>query len=101
MLTLYHHGSSVCAAKVRIVLAEKDLPWNGVYMDILKGEQFDPAYLKMNAKAVVPTLVHDGKVILESTIISEYLDEVFPVVPLKSADAYSRAKMRLWTKAVD
>ena len=71
MLTLYHHGSSVCAAKVRIVLAEKNLPWKGVYMDILKGDQFDPAYIRLNPKAVVPTLVHDERVILESTVISE------------------------------
>ena len=48
MITLYHHGSSVCAAKVRIVLAEKALPWDGVYVDILRGDQFDPAYVKLN-----------------------------------------------------
>ena len=86
MITLYHHGSSVCAAKVRIVLAEKSLPWEGIYVDILRGDQFDPAYVKLNSKAVVPTLVHDGKVIIESTVICEYLDECFPDPPLKPAD---------------
>ena len=101
MITLYHHGSSVCAAKVRLVLAEKSLPWDGVYIDILRGDQFDPAYMKLNPKAVVPTLVHDGKVILESTVINEYLDETFPDPPLKPADPVHRAAMRLWTKAVD
>jgi glutathione S-transferase len=101
MLTLYHHGSSVCAAKVRIVLAEKSLPWDGVYVDILRGDQFAPDYVKLNPKAVVPTLVHDGKVILESTVIAEYLDEAFPDVPLKPADPVHRAAMRVWTKAVD
>ena len=65
MIKLYHRGSSVCAAKVRIVLAEKSLPWEGIYVDILRGDQFDPAYMKLNPKAVVPTLVHDGKVIIE------------------------------------
>ena len=85
MITLYHHGSSVCAAKVRIVLAEKSLPWDGVYVDILRGDQFDPAYMKLNPKAVVPTLVHDGKVIVESSVICEYLDETFPDPPLKPA----------------
>jgi len=101
MITLYHHGSSVCAAKVRIVLAEKSLPWQGVYVDILRGDQFDPAYMKLNPKAVVPTLVHDGKVIIESSVICEYLDEAFPDPPLKPADPEYRAAMRLWTKAVD
>ncbi len=101
MLTLYDHGSSVCAAKVRIVLAEKSLPWERIYIDILRGDQFDPAYMKLNPKAVVPTLVHDGKVIIESAVICEYLDEAFPDPPLKPADPEHRAAMRLWTKAVD
>ncbi len=101
MLDLYHHGSSVCAAKVRIVLAEKGIEWKGHYIDILKGDQFDPDYMKLNPKAVVPTLVHDGRVILESTVICEYLDEVFPEPALKPADPVARATMRLWTKAID
>ena len=101
MITLYHHGSSVCAAKVRIVLAEKSLPWEDVYIDILRGDQFDPAYMKLNPKAVVPTLVHDGKVIVESSVIGEYLDEAFPDPPLKPAAPAHRAAMRLWTKAID
>ena len=74
--TLYHHGSSVCAAKVRLAMAEKDLQWNGVYIDILKGEQFNPDYLKLNPKGVVPTLVHDDLVIPDSTVIIEYLDQI-------------------------
>jgi glutathione S-transferase len=101
VLELYHHGSSVCAAKVRVALAEKGLVWQGHYIDILKGEQFDSAYVALNAKAVVPTLVHDGHAIVESTVICEYLDEVFASPPLKPADPRQRAEMRLWTKAVD
>ena len=101
MLELYHHGSSVCAAKVRFVLSEKGLQWKSHYVDILKGEQFHPAYLKLNPKAVVPTLVHDGEVLVESTVICEYLDEAFPDPPLKPAGVMDRARMRLWTKAVD
>ncbi len=102
MLELYHHGSSACAAKVRFALAEKDLDWTGHYVDILKGEQFDTAYLKINPKAVVPTLVHDGEVILESTVICEYLEDAFPEAPpLFPKGAIERAKARLWTKAVD
>jgi len=49
----------------------------------------------------VPTLVHDGRVIVESTVINEYLDEVFPEVSLKPNDPQARATMRVWTKAVD
>jgi glutathione S-transferase len=101
MIELYHHGSSVCAAKVRLVLAEKGLDWKGHYVDILAGDQFQPDYMKLNPKAVVPTLVHDGEVITESTVICEYLDEVAPSPPLKPAAAVDRARMRRWTKAVD
>lgn len=101
MFTLYHHGSSVCAAKVRLALAEKKLPWTGVYLDILKGDQFAPDYLALNPKAVVPTLVHDDKVIPESTVIVEYLDLIHPENPLHPRDPYLYTKARMWTKAVD
>ena len=101
MLELYHHGSSVCAAKVRLALAEKGLDWDGHYLDILKGDQFAPEYRKLNPKAVVPTLVHDGAVIVESTVICEYLNVVFPDPPLIPAVPVQRAKMRCWTKAGD
>jgi ganglioside-induced differentiation-associated protein 1 len=50
MLKLYHHGSSVCAAKVRMFLDEKEIEWEGVYIDILKGDQFQANYLKINQK---------------------------------------------------
>jgi glutathione S-transferase len=101
MIELYHHGSSVCAAKVRLVLAEKGAEWQGHYIDILKGDQFSPEYMKINPKAVVPTLVHDGHPILESSVICEYLDEIFADPPLKPIGPRERAEMRLWTKAVD
>lgn len=101
MLELYHHGTSVCAAKARILLAEKGLDWVSRYVDILKGEQFAPDYLKLNPKHVVPTLVHDGKVIRESTIIGEYIDDVFPDPPLKPDIALDRVTMRMWTKRLD
>jgi glutathione S-transferase len=101
MLELYHHGSSVCAAKVRLALAEKGLPWEGHYLDILKGEQFRPDYLAINPKAVVPTLVHDGDVITESTVICEYLEETFADRSIYPATPSARARVRVWTKAVD
>ena len=100
-LELYHHGSSVCAAKVRFYLAEKDLPWEGHYIDILKGEQFDPEYIKLNPKAVVPTLIHNGAVIRVSSNICEYLDAVFPERQVRPAYPFLRAGVRYWTKAVD
>lgn len=101
MLELYHHGSSACAAKVRFALEEKRLPWTGRYVDILRGEQFEPEFLALNPKAVVPVLVHDGAVLTESTVICEYLDEVFPEISLMPHAPLERARVRVWTKAVD
>lgn len=100
-IELYHHGSSVCAAKVRLALAEKGIKWDGHYLDILAGEHHNPKYLKLNPKAVVPTLVHDGQVIRESTVICEYVDDAFSGPELKPKDPLIKANMRLWTKLVD
>src|SRR5260370_37913453 len=68
MLELYHSINSVCAQKVRIALAEKGLSYKQHLMR-LGGDQFDPAYMKLNPNAVVPTLLHDGQVVIESSVI--------------------------------
>ena len=99
-LHLYHHNSSVCAAKVRIALAEKGLAWDGTLMT-LKGDQFDPSYLRLNPNAVVPTLVHDGRAIIESNVILEYLDDAFPTPPLRPFEPADRADMRLLFQRLD
>lgn len=86
---------------MRFALAEKNLTWTSRYVDILAGEQFRPEFLALNPKAVVPVLVHDGAVIVESTVICEYVDEVFPEHPLYPRSPLERARVRVWTKAVD
>jgi glutathione S-transferase len=101
MLELYQFGNSVCAQKVRITMWEKGLEWKTHEVNLFTGEQYKPEYLKLNPKAVVPTLVDDGNAINESTLICEYLDEVYPEPSLVPSDAYGRAKMRIWSKAVD
>lgn len=101
MLELYQFGNSVCAQKVRLTLAEKGLEWETREVNLFRSEQYDPEYLKLNPKGLVPTLVHDGRPIIESTLICEYLDETFPDPRLVPLNAYERTKMRLWSKAVD
>jgi glutathione S-transferase len=62
MLKLYDGTTSVCAIKVRLVLFEKAIPFESRNIDLRAGDQFDPAYLKLNPNAVVPTLVDgDGR----------------------------------------
>jgi glutathione S-transferase len=101
MLTLYDFGNSVCCQKVRITMRVKELTWDSVKVDLFRAEQYDPKYLKLNPKGIVPTLVHDGKPIIESTLICEYLDDTFPEPRLTPFDAWQRTRMRLWSKMVD
>ncbi|MEM5477394.1 glutathione S-transferase family protein [Pacificibacter sp. AS14] len=74
MLILYHGSTSVCSQKVRVGLAELGLSYDSVILDLQKGDQFAPDYRKLNPSAVVPTLVNDGLVVVESSLILEYLD---------------------------
>ncbi len=101
MLELYHYWDSVCSFKVRLVLAEKGLDWAERHVDLLAFGQLSPDYLALNPNGVVPTLVHDGVPVTESSVINEYLDEVFPDPPLKPADPLERARMRVWVKYED
>lgn len=101
MLFLYHGTTSVCAAKVRLALAEKELAWEGEVLDLQRGDQHRPDYRKLNPNGVVPTLVHDGQVVIESTLILEYLEDAFPQHALMPADPYARARARLWMKKID
>ena len=104
MLELYHYDHSTAAQKIRIALAEKNLDWKSHHLDtsVAAREHFSPEYLKINPRGIVPTLVHDGRVIRESQVILEYLEDAFPDHnSLRPVDPYERAQMRLWTKLVD
>lgn len=101
MLELYHDWRSFCSIKVRLCLAEKGLQWESHFVDLIKLEHTRPEYLSLNPNGVVPTLVHDGVPIHESTLINEYLDEVFPDTPLMPDDPVARARARFWVKFED
>lgn len=101
MIALYHNDMSVCAQKVRFVLGEKTLKWESHHLNLRAGDQQKPDYMKLNPNAVVPTLVDGGKVIIESTVINEYLDDAYPEPSLRPSDAFERARMRLWTHQLD
>ena len=101
MIELYHFGFSTCSQKVRLVLAEKKLTFDSHEINLLAGGQHDPAYVKLNPNHVVPTLVHDGRVLVESSLIIAYLDDAFPKPPLRPADALGRYAVARWIKHVD
>jgi glutathione S-transferase len=100
-LALYHNDMSSCAQKVRLMLHEKGLEWESRHLDLRAGEHQKDWYIKLNPRAVVPTLIDGDIVVPESNVINEYLDERFPDQPRRPANPFGRAKMRLWTKQLD
>lgn len=101
MLKLYKAGNSICTQKVLITLDLKALEFGTQDVDLFNNEQYRPEYLAINPKGVVPALVHEGHIVTESTLICEYLDDIFPTPPLLPVDAYARTRVRKWSKAVD
>ena len=95
MIKLYDFKSSPNCQRVKVVLAEKNLPYEIVPIDLQKKEQKTPEYLKLNPYGKVPVLTDDSTVLYESLIINEYLEEKYPNPPLMPKDPAKRAKARI------
>lgn len=100
-VVLYHGLASTCSKKVRMCLYEKDVPFESRLLDLQKFEQHQPEYLAINPNGVVPTIVHDGHTIIESSVIIEFIDDAYSHNSLKPVSVYDRAAMRLWIKCSD
>jgi glutathione S-transferase len=100
-LQLYHYEPSANSMKPLLCLAEKGIPYESHYIDLHNFEQHSAAFVALNPNGQVPVLVHSGAVITESTVINEYLDEVFPGTRLVPQEPVARARMRIWNKFVD
>ena len=101
MLELYNFSQSTCSQKVRICLAEKKLDWLDRRLLSKERHHISQEYLKLNPNGVVPTLVHDGVPIIESSVILQYLDDAFPEPPLAPRDPKTAARMRAWLAFFD
>jgi len=103
VLELYHAHISTCSQKVRLCLAEKGLDWMSHPIEFATGDHLKPAYLALNPNGVVPTLVHDGRPVIDSSVISEYLEEIAPEhgSVLMPRDAYGRAEVRAWLRYIE
>jgi len=101
MLELYHGEPAANSLKSMLCLNEKGLDFVSHFLDLHEFEQHSPEYVKVNPNGQVPALVHDGAVITESTLINEYIEDVFPEPRLRPADPLARWQMRYWTKFVD
>jgi glutathione S-transferase len=93
MLTLYDAARCPYCARVRIVLAEKDVEYEPIEIDLTDR----PAWIyEKNSTGRVPVLEEDGWLLPESAVIMEFLDERYPDPPLLAADPADRALARLW-----
>ena len=99
---LYNAPQSTCSQRVRFVLNAKDQKYEEKKLDLLAGDQLKPEYLALNPNGVVPTLDHDGQLVIDSTVIIEYLDEVVPdQANFTPREPVKRAAMRALMRFID
>jgi len=101
LIELYHNAASSCSQKVRLILEEKGIEWKSHEVDLISGGQHDSDYVKLNPNHVVPTIIHDGHALIESTLINEYLEDAFPGPAMRSRDPRLRHVAGLWMKRID
>ncbi|HET7910621.1 MAG TPA: glutathione S-transferase family protein [Pseudolabrys sp.] len=99
--TLYNAPQSTCSQRVRFVFNAKQLPFEEKKLNLLEGDQLTPEYLKLNPNGVVPTLDHDGAIVIDSTVIIEYLDEIAPANGFTPESPVGRAQMRALMHFID
>src|ERR1700752_5036999 len=100
--TLYNAPQSTCSQRVRFVLNAKKISFEEIKLDLLAGDQLKPEYLALNSNGVVPTLDHDGAIVIDSSVIIEYLDEVVPTPEsFTPRDPVTRARMRALMRFID
>lgn len=101
-MKLFHAWLSSASRRVRLCLAEKNIAYDSIVVDLSRQEQHSPEFLAMNPNGVVPALeLSPGRFLHESSTICEYLDEVHPEPPLRPADPYARAQMRNFVRWTD
>lgn len=101
-VVLYNAPQSTCSQRVRYALNAKGIGFEEHKLDLFSGDQLRPEYLAINPNAVVPSLIHDGVIILDSAVILEYLEDVVPdIAPMRPRDPQSVARMRFMMRFID
>lgn len=101
MIKLYDFPQSPNCQKVKLVLAEKDLSYETVFVDLMNNAQRSADFLRLNPYGKVPVLIDEDEVIYDSTIINEYLDDEYPHPPLMPTGSDERARTRLFEDFAD
>lgn len=98
---LYHAWASSASRKVRLCMAEKGLGFRGLVLDLNRFQHHSDWYKRLNPSGIVPCLLVDGRALVESNLINEYLDEAHPAPPLMPDDPLDRHEVRRWSKYID
>ena len=101
MIKLYYSWYSICSEKVLLCLFEKGLEFEGTQVDLFKFDQVKPEYLAINPNGKVPALDHHGNILVESTLINEFLEDFYPEIKLIPDDPYKKANMRAWVNLAE
>ena len=101
MIKLYYFPQSPNCQKVKLVLAEKELSYETVFVDLMNNAQRSADFLRLNPYGKVPVLIDEDEVIYDSTIINEYLDDEYPHPPLMPTGSDERARARLFEDFAD
>src|SRR6476660_493465 len=94
-ITLYDAVPSSNSDRTKIALHEKGLVSDRETLELAKKDQKRPEFLKLNPYGKVPVINDAGKILFESCIINEYLDEKYPNPPLMPKDPYLRGRGRV------
>ncbi len=101
MLTIYHWEPNANSGKPLLAALEKGVEFESRYVDMLGFEQHAPDYLKVNPNGTLPSMVHDGVLVPESTVMMEYIDAAFDGPALRPSDPFERWRMRWWCRFFD
>jgi maleylacetoacetate isomerase len=99
-ITLYDYWRSSASYRVRIALNLKGLDYSSMAVDLLNNQHKSPEHLRKNPQAIVPAIDIGDKTLTQSLAIIEYLDEIYPRVPLQANDAEGRARIRKLSYAI-
>lgn len=100
-VTLFHWEPNANSGKPMLALAEKGVPFESRYIDMLNFDQHKPDYLAINPQGTIPAMLHGDRVLTESTAIMEYVDAAFDGPRLMPADPRDRWRARWWMKFMD
>ena len=98
---LYHSGGSLCSQKVRLVLHEKGVDWQEHRINLAAEENLAPAYMRINPRGVVPTLIDGDNTVFDSRTIMLYIDRSFPGPPLLPSGEEARRNVDQWLTLQD